>query len=262
MEIADHLAMVFHRFLSREARRRLPLNILINDRPLRAWDPFARNETETRALAEQKLALTDGSASHRVAVRPYVLPSESRFSTPRAHHAAGGPRRWNRQQGFYFYRNDRMIQAGGWNRIRTSDEHTKLARISVDFSPAADHLFELNVSKTQVRVPAELRAELATIASSVARFAQDSYRGKSDGHQGADITDARIQAVRQLVGLVISAVRVALTEEFGPRSVELQSISERISRLEQRLVMDMAQIAESRGVRNGDGAVAESGRHN
>jgi hypothetical protein len=259
-EIEDHLAMVFHRFLAREARRRLPLDILINGRPIRPWDPFARRETETRALTEQKLALTDGGASHRVAVRPYVLPSESRFSTPKAHHIAGGPRRWNRQQGFYFYRNDRMIQGGGWNRLRTSDEHTKLARISVDFLPSADHLFELNVSKTQVRVPPELRAELTTIASSVARIAQDSYRGKSEGHQGTDLTVARIEAVRELVGLVINAVRVALTEEFGPRSIEMHNISKRISRLEQRLVKDMTQIAEAKATHNGNGAVTASGR--
>src|SRR5207249_10711635 len=28
------------------------------------------------------------------------------------------------RQGFYFYRNDRLIQAGGWNGVVRSEEHT------------------------------------------------------------------------------------------------------------------------------------------
>lgn len=242
-EIEEHLGMVFHRFLAREARRRRPLTIFINGRSIRPWDPFARQESDTRALSEQRLALIDGSTAYRVAVRPYVLPSEARFSTPTAHRVAAGPRRWNRQQGFYFYRNDRMIQGGGWNRLRTSDEHTKLARISVDFLASADQLFELNVSKTQVRVPAGLRAELATIASSVARIAQDTYRGNSEGSQGTDLAAARLEAVRELVGIVIAAVQTVLTEELGRESVQVKKISKRISDLGRNLVEEVLDLS-------------------
>lgn len=250
-EIEEHLAMVFHRFLAREARRRLPLTIFINGRPILPWDPFARHESNTRALSEQRLALIDGSAAHRVVVRPFVLPSGARFSTPTAHRVAAGPQHWNRQQGFYFYRNDRMIQGGGWNRLRTSDEHTKLARISVDFSASADQLFELNVSKTQVRVPTSLRAELATIASSVARIAQDAYRGSSNGSQVTDLVAARLEAVRELVGMVIAGVQAVVAEELGQESVKGIKISKRISDLERTLVKEVINLTEAQSSPNG-----------
>jgi hypothetical protein len=258
-EIGEHLAMVFHRFLAREAHRRLPLAILINGQAIRPWDPFARRETQTRALREQKLAVTDGISSYRVSVRPYVLPTEARFSTPRAHHEAAGPRRWNRQQGFYFYRNDRMIQGGGWNRLRTSDEHTKLARISVDFLPSADHLFELNVSKTQVRVPSDLRAELSAIASSVARLAQNAYRGESQGSPGTDLLSARVNAIRAVVEMVIAAVRAVLIEELGPESGRGNRVCDRISDLERTLVADLTNLADTQSSANGIGAASPVG---
>lgn len=250
-EIEVHLAMVFHRFLAREARRRRSLNIHINGRPIMPWDPFARHESDTRALSEQKLALIDDNAAHPVAVRAYVLPAEARFSTPTAHRTAAGPQRWNRQQGFYFYRNDRMIQGGGWNRLRTSDEHTKLARISVDFLTSADQLFELNVSKTQVRVPPGLRAELATIASSVARIAQDAYRGGSNGSKESDLVTARLDAIRELVGIVIAGVRAVLTEELGRESVQGIKISKRISELERELIKEVINLTQTQSSPNG-----------
>src|SRR5258708_37355849 len=75
-----------------------------------------------------------------------------------------------------------MIQSGGWNRLRTSDEHTKLARIAIDIPRAADTAFGINVSKMRVLVPAELRADLKAIASAVANRAQAAYRQGGDGH--------------------------------------------------------------------------------
>jgi hypothetical protein len=145
-----------------------------------------------------------------------------------------------------------MIQGGGWNRLRTSDEHTKLARISVDFISSADSLFELNVSKTQVRVPTSLRAELGTIASSVARMAQDIYRGHSDGSHASDLMSARTQAVRELVGMVLSTVRTTLAEEVDPTSPQGIKVSRRLQDLEQRLVDDLAMIAAHTTVKSGD----------
>ena len=260
-EIEEHLAMVFHRFLSHEARRRLPLSIFFNGRRVQPWDPFARHESETQELGEQKLAVNDESKAPRVAVRPYVLPSEAQFSTPTAHKVAAGPRLWNRQQGFYFYRNDRMIQAGGWNRLRTSDEHTKLARISVDFSASADRFFELNVSKTQVRLPHGLRAELATISSAVARIAQDSYRGNSNGSQGRDLVAARIEAIREIVGMVIAGVQAVLTDELGPDSVQRIRIARQLSGLERKLIRDVIGATQSQGSPNGAAEVEHLASH-
>jgi hypothetical protein len=176
-EASDHLAMVFHRFLSGELRRgRARIAITVNGRWLEPWDPFARDEAATRELPRQWLSLRVGGRAHRVGVRAYVLPNQVQFSSPEAHARAGGPKRWNRQQGLYIYRRDRLIQSGGWNRLRTADEHSKLARMAVNIPPAADSAFRTNVSKMNVILPAELRPALRTVASGVVSRAQDAYR--------------------------------------------------------------------------------------
>jgi hypothetical protein len=184
-EIEQHLAMVFHRFLSSQAQRRpLRLAITINDNPIDAWDPFARAEPATRRLDRQTLTLRHEGRDHTVTVQPFILPNQMQFSTTRAWEATSGPRKWNRQQGFYIYREDRMIQSGGWNRLRTLDEHTKLARIAVDIPRAVDTAFEINVSKMRVIIPAELREPLRAIASSVASQAQATYRQRESRPRG------------------------------------------------------------------------------
>jgi hypothetical protein len=188
-EVREHLAMVFHRFISGELRRgRARIGITLNGDWVDPWDPFARGEEATRELPRQWLPLRYEGRTHRVSVHPYILPNQIQFSTPEAHGSAGGPKRWNRQQGLYIYRRDRLIQSGGWNRLRTADEHSKLARIAVSIPPSADGAFRTNVSKMSVSLPAELRPALRTLASGVVAWAQDAYR------QRVQLVDAPVTA--------------------------------------------------------------------
>lgn len=174
-EIADHLSMVFHRFLQGEADGE-SLELFVNGQPARPWDPFARDEPHTQVLTEQHLALEHYGVQHTVVVRPHILPAQQLFSSPEAHDRAGGPNRWNRQQGLYIYRRDRLIQSGGWNRLRTLDEHAKLARIALDAPPGADGAFRTNVAKMNVGLPDGLRPDLRALVAGVVSRAQSSYR--------------------------------------------------------------------------------------
>lgn len=181
-EVADHLGMVFHRFITGEwADGDAFVNISVNGTPVTAWDPFAREEPRTKVLPRQKIELkSDDGSTATLTVQPYVLPSQGHFSSPEAHQIAAGPNRWNRQQGFYVYRRDRMIQSGGWNRIRTMDEHAKLARIAIDLPAGNEELFGINVAKMSIVIPEAARAPLRTIASAVVQQAQWSYREHLD----------------------------------------------------------------------------------
>jgi hypothetical protein len=181
-EIHDHLAMVFHRFLDGTAydgRDRLILTL--NGEGVEPWDPFARDEQHTRTLPRQVLEYEDSEGrTVAVDVQPYVLPSQQLFSAPEAHQLAAGPRRWNRHQGFYIYRRERLIQPGGWNRLRTLDEHAKLARIAIDLPLGEEEGFAVDVAKMRISIPEELRPGLRTIASGVVAVAQERYRDHMD----------------------------------------------------------------------------------
>lgn len=188
-EIDEHLAMVFHRFLSGEVRNQ-PLTITVNGSKVEPWDPFCRGEAGTEELPAKDLRVVAKDGFGIVRVRPYVLPPQAEFSDTAAWNRASGPAKWNRQQGFYIYRANRLIQSGGgWNRLRTTDEHTKLARVALDFYPNLDTAFGINIAKAYVRMPSELREDLKPLVDQVARRADQRYRAgeresRHAGHSG------------------------------------------------------------------------------
>ena len=61
-------------------------------------------------------------------------------------------------QGFYFYRNDRLLQAGGWWGLREVETHTSLARVEVEIDPSIDLDLSLDVKKSAVHLPPKLAA--------------------------------------------------------------------------------------------------------
>jgi hypothetical protein len=174
-ELEQHLAMVFHRFLAGEVRGK-KLSIYINDTKVLPWDPFARSETKTEKLDSVAIRVDGSTAKTDIIIEPFVLPPQSEFSSTEAHTRTSGPNKWNRQQGFYIYRADRMIQSGGWSGIRTFDEHLKLARVALYFSPRLDDEFKINVAKMRVAIPASIRDDVAKAISPVMRIANARYR--------------------------------------------------------------------------------------
>lgn len=179
-EVEDHIAMVFHRFLSGQARRRIPLSIFINRNPIKPWDPYARDEERTRALDRGTFHVSCDGHKSAVTLQPFILPTESQFSSKQAHKRAAGPKKWNQQQGFYVYRADRLIRSGGWLHLRTVDEHSKLARVALDFLPEADDVFKVNIAKMQVGIPSEIRDDLKALVDKVVAQAQQAYRQKDE----------------------------------------------------------------------------------
>jgi hypothetical protein len=172
----DYLGMVFHRFLEREAARQVPLTITVNGEKVRPWNPFAPLEEHREELPPQSFEVAVGGIHGRVTLRRYVLPPRNLFSSPAEFERMSGPLKWNRQQGLYIYRADRLIQHGGWCGIRAADEHTKLARASLDFQTDLDPVFQINVAKMRVLIPAEVRSLLEHPIHELAHRADAVYR--------------------------------------------------------------------------------------
>jgi anti-sigma regulatory factor (Ser/Thr protein kinase) len=185
-EVEEHLAMVFHRFLLGEVRGK-KLQIVLNDNPVKAWDPFARKEEKTKRLEATSIRFEHEGVTGEVILEPYVLPHQDDFSSKDAFTHASGPRKWNRQQGFYIYRANRLIQSGGWSGLKTIDEHLKLARVALSFSPRVDDAFKINVAKMQVQLPPQIRDQIEAGIKDVTRIAQETYRKKNKSLTGPPI---------------------------------------------------------------------------
>jgi hypothetical protein len=174
--VRDHFAAVFHRLM--EGTKGVKFHL--NGRRIAPWDPFLADEPATQRLSTEKLSLQD----HRIAVQPFVLPHLSKL-TAAAHRRAAGLRGWNAHQGFYIYRNRRLLVAGDWLGLKgwRQEEHYKLARIRVDLPNAMDHEWEIDVTKSRARPPEILREELIRIGERTRSLGKRIY-----SHRGAKLT--------------------------------------------------------------------------
>lgn len=185
-DVRDHFAMVFHRFLSGDARR---VRIRLNGRDVAAWDPMQRNHEATQILG----STTAGSGNARVRLTSYVLPHRDRYRDEAEFLAAGGPGGWAERQGFYVYRGKRLVVAGSWlglgeRREWTKDESSRLARIALDLPTSCDLAWRINVIKARARPPANLRSYLVRIGLTSRERAREvfAWRGgqiRAAGHR-------------------------------------------------------------------------------
>lgn len=173
----EHLGIVFHRYLEGADGRNLV--ITMNGEKVRPWNPFAPGEPARIELPPQRFELVVGGFSGRATLHRYVLPSRDQFSSSSEFDRLSGPLNWNRQQGLYIFRADRLVQWGGWNGIRGIDEHTKLARASLDFDTDLDSVFNINVAKIRVTIPPQLRQMLERPINELCGRADDIYRKTS-----------------------------------------------------------------------------------
>lgn len=173
--IEHHLAMVFHRFLEKRDR----LKISINHHPIKAWNPFLPDDQATQYLPLELLSFN----GEMLKVQPYILPHHSKIDLD-SYNKAAGINGWNAQQGFYVYRNKRLLVAGDWLSLGyRKDEHSKLARIQVDLPNSMDSDWSIDIKKSRARPPASLKADLNRIARLTRNRATEIYR-----HRGKVIT--------------------------------------------------------------------------
>src|SRR5262249_15924180 len=114
------------------------------------------------------------------AVQGFGLPHRDRFRTEAQFTEAGGPEGWNAQQGFYVYRQRRLLSAGGWlglggARMWTREEPSRLARIRIDIPNTSDRDWRIDIRKAIARPPDAIRRRLQGIADDVRRKAREVF---------------------------------------------------------------------------------------
>ncbi len=170
---ADHLALVFHRFLANEMDS--PLDVTVNNRALPRLDPFLDGHVKGQSLFGESFQI-DG---HAVTVSPFVLPYPQRLKADEIDRA-GGRESLKVGHGFYIYRGGRLVVPGGWHRIVPADEMVRLARIRVDVPVALDHIWKVDVKKASAEPPPKLRPHLKRLVQAAAERSRDviTFRAK------------------------------------------------------------------------------------
>lgn len=174
-EVHSHLALVYHRYLSGESGIK-KLSININNMRIKESDPFLIGKS-TQVMDDESLIVK----GCKVVVKPYVLPHISKLS-PEEIALLGGKEGLRKQQGFYVYRNKRLLVRGTWFRMMRQGEFSKLARIQVDIPNSLDDLWTLDIKKSTAIPPAEIRKNLASIIEKIAERSKRTwtFRGKKE----------------------------------------------------------------------------------
>jgi hypothetical protein len=152
--LETHLGLYLHRFL----QRGLKLDIAVWDVSsgeegvgeevdhiaVEALDPFGYKVPGKAGYPREFTAPVEGVGDVQLAA--HVWPAKSKQAGFRQIGALSD------RQGFYFYRNDRLVQAGGWNGLRNPEGHLVLARIAVDLPAHENGVISLDVKKESVTV--------------------------------------------------------------------------------------------------------------
>lgn len=172
--VEEHLSMTFHRFMEGKGR----IHFFINNHEIKPWDPFLQNHPATQDITDESWELN----KEIVRVEPFVLPHHSKLDK-KTHEIAGGPKGWNAQQGFYIYRNKRLLVSGSWLNLGIKkEEHYKLARILIDIPNSLDSEWQIDVKKAVARPPNSIKDQIERIANVARKRASEIYR-----HRGTEL---------------------------------------------------------------------------
>jgi hypothetical protein len=169
---SQRLSLVFHRYLAGETDRRL--SISINGRLLRPIDPFMRTHNATQTLDAEFIKTENGSV---ISIQPYVLPHFSKL-TVEEQERLGGPEGMVRNQGFYVYRNKRLIIFGTWFRLVPHGELSQLTRVKVDLPNSVDAEWRITLDKSDAQLPAALKRRLQEVVKRFNRRSVSVHRKK------------------------------------------------------------------------------------
>ncbi len=189
--VETRFAMVFHRMLQGPRPR---FRLFLNGMAVEPWDPFMSGHP---AKPWNSPVARADAAFGSVEVECHVLPHRDRLS-PDEHVSAGGPEGWTAQQGFYVYRNQRLLLAGGWlglghGRAWNREEAHRLARIRLDIPNTADSEWKIDIRKSTARPPVSLRPWLTKLAEDTRERARRvfAFRGApAPGPGGSPVEQA------------------------------------------------------------------------
>lgn len=174
-DVRSHISLVFHRYISGESGLKR-MQIRMNNTVVEPADPFL-SKRNTQVMADEILNI-EGS---KVLVRPYILPHISNLSNEEIS-VLGGKEGLRKCQGFYIYRNKRLLVWGTWFRMMHQVELSKLARVQVDIPNELDDLWTLDIKKSTAMPPEKVRNNLASVIERLAEHSKRTwvFRGKKE----------------------------------------------------------------------------------
>ena len=227
LEAVDyHLALVFHRFLSPEQPQK-KLDIFMNGHQIKAFDPFCLNNTATQLLPEAIVRIS----RHPVKIQPYILPHHSKLS-PKEQRGFKTHSEFLNNQGVYVYRNKRLMAWGGWFRLASKGEATKLARVRIDFPNTLDEYWTIDIKKSRADPPSQVKEQLRQIINRITEKSIRVIKGRGE----------RLLSPTSLPLWTRNAEREGIKYALNEEHPLLQAVNQSLDEAKQKLFLEVLEV--------------------
>jgi len=168
----NRIALIYHRYLTGLVRKR-PLMVTLNGLKIEGYDPFYLDHKATQELEKEDIRIDN----KRIHIQPYILPHYSKI-TLSEYDRLGGEEGFLRNQGFYVYRNDRLIINGTWFRLAKHGELSQLLRVSVDIPNSLDEIWKITIDKGDAQLPTVLKNRLKPVVEGLKKRSSRVFRSR------------------------------------------------------------------------------------
>ena len=174
-EFRTSLALTYLRFL-RGAPPHQKVRIMLNEEEVEPWDPFGEDfGTEVLLDREIPVEIRDGDATTKSAsfrLRAFALPPRSELTKEQQDRA----RILTANQGFYVFREGRLLAHGTWLGLRSVEPHFNLSRIEFSFDHQLDDAFQIDIKKSRIQLQRDLQESLRRFVQPAIAEAETRYR--------------------------------------------------------------------------------------
>lgn len=178
--VGDYIALIYHRYLSLPTKNKLTM--FVNNQKIKAQDPFLESNPKTTTKKERTIAINDTFGIERqIKIKPFILPFVTDLSE-KDKKLIGGIENLRSKQGFYIYRNNRLIIWGTWFGMKPRAELTKNARIRVDIPNTLDDIWSIDIKKQSATIPKRIQNQLKNTVTDALEISvrKQTHRGRKN----------------------------------------------------------------------------------
>ena len=164
-KVRNHFELIYHKFEN-------IVNIRLNGTIVNYWNPY-----ET-AVSSQKKYFNYNYGKDTYTLKGHVLKHSSEFQNKGEYKNQSKIGTFNQNQGFFVYRNKRLIYRGSWLGLFTKEHHYILGRVEINLSNRleSDLAWGVNISKSSVSIPRFVEADIRAECNKIRSEANNTFR--------------------------------------------------------------------------------------
>lgn len=200
--VRKHLALVFHKYLLYPGFSGQFVELSLNNSRIKSFDPFLSEDEKTNRASQtgkpEEYTLSNGC---KMTVTYHVLPPLGKLSKTE-YEKLGTAEGFTKSQGFYLYRQGRLIVYGTWFGLKKANDVSNLVRIEIEIDNKQDNFWNIDVKKSTAFPVSEIKKVLGHYVSKPIERSKKVY--KNIGVKNHEVVDSYWIEVVNPSGIVVN----------------------------------------------------------